>query len=355
MEFSLMQLPSAPSDPAALLPQTVPAAADETAAADATPGVAFNDALLNVIGTLLAAREQTEVAPRVSADVVQKSDDDEDDALPAALPANADAAVPQQLLDALLAAGELTVRPLSLTAGEPAAGESLKMQPLLMGARPAPTAEMPLNDPAFRTPAAAAMPAAEGAQPLPKEMQPVAPLTVATLTAALNTAAVPAETLQPAGGTADAAAANAPRQTATLRLDTQDARWTQQLQGALGERLQLQVKDQVQHATIRLDPPEMGKIDISLHIENGRIQVSINASQGEVYRALTQISNELRQSLTEQNFLQVNVQVSSHHGQQNGRGQTFREQQDAIAAGADIAAEESTFSVNEDDSVLMTV
>lgn len=141
---------------------------------------------------------------------------------------------------------------------------------------------------------------------------------------------------------------------ATLKLDPEPSRWAQQLQSALGERLQVQVKEQVQHATIRLDPPEMGKIDIAVQIENGRVQVSINASQGEVYRALQQVSNDLRQSLTEQNFVQVNVQVSSQGGQRDGQQQPASQKppQDVMAA-MDFEAEAT--ERREDASVLLTV
>ena len=141
---------------------------------------------------------------------------------------------------------------------------------------------------------------------------------------------------------------------ATLKLEPDSSRWTQQLQSALGERLQVQVKDQIQHATIRLDPPEMGKIDIAVHIENGRLQVTINANQGEVYRALQQVSNDLRQSLTEQNFVQVNVQVSSQNGQRDGQQQSAPQAQpqdvmDAVSIEADVSES------REDASILLTV
>ena len=141
---------------------------------------------------------------------------------------------------------------------------------------------------------------------------------------------------------------------ATLKLDPESSRWTQQLQSALGERLQVQVKDQIQHATIRLDPPEMGKIDIAVQIENGRVQVTINASQGEVYRALQQVSNDLRQSLTEQNFVQVNVQVSSQNGQRDGQQQSAPQKQpeDVMAA---VSIETDASVRREDASVLLTV
>lgn len=141
----------------------------------------------------------------------------------------------------------------------------------------------------------------------------------------------------------------------TLKLEGGQERWLQQLQSALGERLQMQFKEQVQHATIRLDPPALGKIDISLQIENGRIQVHINASQGEVYRALNQVSNELRQSLTEQNFIQVNVQVSSQSGQQQKERQQENGDPEVILASEEITHGAQSQSLREDGSILLTV
>ncbi|WP_024911185.1 flagellar hook-length control protein FliK [Chania multitudinisentens] len=141
---------------------------------------------------------------------------------------------------------------------------------------------------------------------------------------------------------------------ASLKLNVNDANWAQQLQNALGERLQMQVREQTQHATIRLDPPEMGKLNISLHIENGRMQVQLNASHADVYRALQQTSNELRQSLMEQNFVQVNVQVSSQSRQQQGKDAPYPEQQ-TVLAGEKIASDEHQSNRGNDDSVLMTI
>ncbi|WP_158784535.1 flagellar hook-length control protein FliK [Pantoea sp. BAV 3049] len=86
------------------------------------------------------------------------------------------------------------------------------------------------------------------------------------------------------------------------------------LQKALSEKLEMQISQQSQKATIRLDPPQLGKLDITLHYEAGKLQVQIQAAQPEIYRALQQVSEQLRISLSEQNNVQVNVQVSSQSG-----------------------------------------
>jgi Flagellar hook-length control protein len=142
-----------------------------------------------------------------------------------------------------------------------------------------------------------------------------------------------------------------------IKLSDEHSRWSEQLQSSLGDRLQVQLKDKIQHATIRLDPPNMGKIDISMQIDNGRLQLHINANHGDVYRALQQVSHDLRQSLTEQNFVQVNVQVSSQHpGQQQGNRQGAQSyQNEAVMANVEMTEDENYSSHQDDESVLLMV
>jgi len=86
------------------------------------------------------------------------------------------------------------------------------------------------------------------------------------------------------------------------------------LKKALAGRLEMQIDRRVQRATIRLDPPNLGKLDISIHFESGKLQVQIQAAQPEVTRLLQQVSQEMRASLSEHNNVQVNVQVSTQSG-----------------------------------------
>lgn len=343
------------------LPADATAAQPQGNGETASGNAGFGDALLNVISTLLAQQGQTLPRPNVSADVttLEEKDDENDDAQAATLPLKDTA--PQQLLEALLMSSQMPVR----TPTEPpvAMGNSaptLSLSPTLPGMSGpglAPTLNPSLNP----SPTSAASFSAHGvtggetAVPLPKEMQPVAPQMLNTLaTVGVVSPATPAVSGTPSVGAADAA--TGVMQHAPVRVDTEDSRWSQQLQSALGDRLQIQVKNQIQHATIRLDPPDMGKIDISLQVDNGRVQVQINASHAEVYRALQQTSNDLRQSLTEQNFVQVNVQVSSQSGQQQSKGHAWAsEQEAAILAGNELPSSEQDAQRFNNDPVLMTV
>ncbi|WP_145542362.1 flagellar hook-length control protein FliK [Yersinia alsatica] len=162
---------------------------------------------------------------------------------------------------------------------------------------------------------------------------------------------IPSAAQAPANGNG----ANNPHEATTPRMESQltlaksQPEWSQQLRTVLGERLQLQLESKMQHATIRLDPPDMGKIDISVHMEGGKLQVHINASQGDVYRALQQSSAELRQTLTGQNSAAVEVQISAN-SQQQQRQQQHQKPHDAILAARHI---ETQVDMGADDGTLL--
>ncbi|MFL4556593.1 flagellar hook-length control protein FliK [Yersinia kristensenii] len=154
----------------------------------------------------------------------------------------------------------------------------------------------------------------------------------------------------------NSAEVTAPRMESQLTLVANQKEWPQQLHNVLGERLQMQVENKVRHATIRLDPPDMGKINISVHMEGGKLQVHINASQGDVYRALQQSCAELRQTLTGQNSAAVEVQISANSQQQQRQQQNQNQNQtphaDILAAGH---IEVQTNMSADDGTLLITV
>lgn len=124
------------------------------------------------------------------------------------------------------------------------------------------------------------------------------------------------------------------------------------LREALGDRLQMQVEQRTQKATIRLDPPNLGKLDISLHYEGGKLQVQIQAAQPDVYRALQQVSQELRGALSEQNQVAVNVQISQQQGEQR---QAPRQQPKQDVVLSNNIAEVTEEQRHRDLSILTTV
>lgn len=154
-------------------------------------------------------------------------------------------------------------------------------------------------------------------------------------------------------------AAAAQRGQATLQLQNPEAKWGEQMLQALRNHVQLQLQQQSQHATIRLDPPELGSLDLLLSHESGRLTVQITAVNGDVARLLQQTSERLRQELVGQNFLQVDVQVFSDS--QQGRHEHARQHQprftDELPAAAATVAGTATErqGAGRDSDLLVTV
>ncbi|MDY0747432.1 flagellar hook-length control protein FliK [Paucibacter sp. R3-3] len=105
-----------------------------------------------------------------------------------------------------------------------------------------------------------------------------------------------------------------PQAAPVLRLPHGDAQqWQSPLMQALGDRIQLQLATKSDTATIRLEPPQMGRVDIAIRQDaTGSLQVNLSATHGEVVHQLQQISEGMRWNLAQQRQGgEVVVQVSA--------------------------------------------
>ena len=201
----------------------------------------------------------------------------------------------------------------------------------------------------MREPLAAANPAtaAKGsapAQPFESLLQQSAP---ATAVAAPAVAAregergaatpAPAPNLGLTGAVGNAATA-APAGD-TIKLNGPAQQWQEPLREALGERLQTQIGRNSEHATIRLDPPMLGRIEISIRHTAGALQVNVTASNSEVLRQLQGIGENMRSDLAQRQYTDVAVNISATprspaaqafaEGDARGQRQPGRQQDDA--------------------------
>lgn len=94
----------------------------------------------------------------------------------------------------------------------------------------------------------------------------------------------------------------------------------QELAAALGDRLQLQVSQQIKEARVRLDPPDMGRVDLTVRMEGDRLSVHLQASQPMVRDMLHQQLDRLRLDLVQQHGTQVEVSVGQDRGQSGRQG-----------------------------------
>ncbi len=113
---------------------------------------------------------------------------------------------------------------------------------------------------------------------------------------------------------------------ASMRIDTQAGKWGEQMLQVLQDRVTLQAQQNLQEAKIRLDPPELGKLDLMVRVEGDRLSVQIHSNTAVTREALMQISDRLRSELQDQNFMHVDVNVSSGEG---GNSQPSQQEEDA--------------------------
>jgi flagellar hook-length control protein FliK len=96
----------------------------------------------------------------------------------------------------------------------------------------------------------------------------------------------------------------------TVKLAGPPTAWRQSLQEALGERMNVQVGKGIEQAVIRLEPPQLGRIDIAIRHSAGTLEVNISATNGEVLRQLQTVSDNLRSDLSQRQFTEVAVTVA---------------------------------------------
>lgn len=140
-----------------------------------------------------------------------------------------------------------------------------------------------------------------------------------------------------------------------LKLVAPQARWGEQMLNALRETVEIQVQQRFQQATIRLDPPELGSLEIYISHESGRLSVHISAAQTDVARLLAHSSERMRQELVQQNLLHVDVQVSSDARGQSSREQARRQHEPGIAQAVEEAQMPDTVPTGYGTDVLVTV
>nr|WP_313403688.1 flagellar hook-length control protein FliK [Pseudomonas sp.] len=232
-----------------------------------------------------------------------------------------------------------------------------------------PQPRQPVTAESSRTPALGQSPAPLPAQVAPAALQMAAEVATQTAAPGLVNESAELKVLERLPGssidgdkTAPAAATATPATTAPLaaerplKLHAPQAQWGEQMLASLREHVDLQINQRIQNATIRLDPPELGSLEIFLSHESGRLSVQLSAANADVARLLQQTSERLRQELVGQNFVQVNVQVSAdaQGGRQQQQAQAWLTEDEVAAAVTLPAAGEHSAALSTSD-VLVTV
>ncbi|MGL6002579.1 MAG: flagellar hook-length control protein FliK [Plesiomonas sp.] len=112
----------------------------------------------------------------------------------------------------------------------------------------------------------------------------------------------------------------------TLYLDINKPQWGDALIEQLRQRIQVQSGNKLQHAQIRLDPPELGKLEISLRMEGDKLSVQFTAAHPQLREALLAGSDRLRQDFSQSQMNLIDVSVSGgqpQHGNQQQQDPSF--------------------------------
>ncbi|ODX27457.1 flagellar hook-length control protein FliK [Vibrio parahaemolyticus] len=134
---------------------------------------------------------------------------------------------------------------------------------------------------------------------------------------------------------------------AAVKVDTSAGKWGEQMMQVLHDRVTLQAQQSVQEAKIRLDPPDLGKLDLLVRVEGDRLSVQINANTAATREALMQVSERLRTELQEQNFVHVDVNVGADQGQERHQQQMNDEDTTIFAARESSAFQSNTTNYSE--------
>ncbi|MGL5990718.1 MAG: flagellar hook-length control protein FliK [Plesiomonas sp.] len=97
----------------------------------------------------------------------------------------------------------------------------------------------------------------------------------------------------------------------TLSVDINKPQWGDALIEQLRQRIQMQSDGKLQHAQIRLDPPELGKLEISLRMEGDKLSVQFTAAHPQLREALLAGGDRLRQDFSQSQMNLIDVSVSS--------------------------------------------
>ncbi|SHH17486.1 flagellar hook-length control protein FliK [Ferrimonas marina] len=158
---------------------------------------------------------------------------------------------------------------------------------------------------------------------LPTSLTSAAPLDVAVAELAPN-AANPAN---------QASNARPTMQWAPVALPANNQHWARELMAPLSDHLRFQSFQQIKTAELRLDPPDLGKIELNVRMDGDRMQVQLNAANPSVREALQHNAERLREDLAQQHGGSIDVDVGEHSDQ--------REQAEAqgqqVAAAMDVA------------------
>lgn len=87
----------------------------------------------------------------------------------------------------------------------------------------------------------------------------------------------------------------------------------------MGQRIRWMVGNNIQSATLKLNPPQLGPVDVRISMQNDQMSIVFTAHHALVREALEDSAPRLRELMNEKGFDSVNVDVSEDSSSRDGR------------------------------------
>ncbi|MCS4308950.1 hypothetical protein M2404_003312 [Rheinheimera pacifica] len=126
------------------------------------------------------------------------------------------------------------------------------------------------------------------------------------------------------------------------QLGLQSSQWGQKLVYLLSDKINLQLGQQIQRAQIRLDPPQLGLIELSVSVDGDRTTVQLYASNNQMRDAMQQNLEQLRQQLAQRLDSEQLLDIDVRQQSQQQAGQQHAEPEHIAAHFADDVTELSS-------------
>ena len=121
----------------------------------------------------------------------------------------------------------------------------------------------------------------------------------------------------------------------------------EQLLDTLKQQVSLQLTQQSQQATIRLDPPHLGQLEIAIRLDGDKLTVQINAEHAAVRESLQNSREQLRQLLIPSHGSGVDVDIGQEQpstSQQHQQTYALWQEPDILSAAMVTTAQAATLS-----------
>lgn len=128
------------------------------------------------------------------------------------------------------------------------------------------------------------------------------------------------------------------------QLGLQSSQWGQKLVYLLSDKINLQLGQQIQRAQIRLDPPQLGLIELSVSVDGERTTVQLYASNNQMRDAMQQNLDQLRQQLAQRLGSEQLLDIDVRQQSQQQAGQQHAEPEPIAAHFADDVTELSSLA-----------